>query len=131
MGFANIGGSGGSGNYVPKAHIDAITGAVCEVTVEDNHEYRLGEIDSLDILLPNNVPDDYAALIRFTSGETPPALAYDDFLLKGDDVTVDSDEYGEYYVFSPQPNTRYDIGIEYDGEYVKGSVSGTVILDDN
>lgn len=104
-----------------------------EINVADNTDYRCGTITSLDITIPQdaksgNIPL-YAAIIRFTTDNTIPQVSYDDIYLKGDNIDIESDSEGSYYVFDVQPNTRYCIGVEWDGERIIGYVSGAELID--
>lgn len=124
---------GGGGNYEPLYEIVDISDSIYTLTAAGNTEYRFGAVTSLDIVLPDGVLTGsnprYATLINFTTGDTAPTLSYNDINLKGDDVTVETDEGGSYYEFSPQPNTRYSIGILWDGSYIMGYVSGTELIE--
>ncbi|MGN0162679.1 MAG: hypothetical protein ACI4EA_03715 [Candidatus Ornithomonoglobus sp.] len=91
------------------------------ITLENNTEYRFSaDMVSLTVALPEDMPDDYAAYIVFTSGETATEIIYpDNIRWKGDDV-IDG-------VFTPLPSRRYNIGIWFDGAEINAVARGVSI----
>lgn len=82
------------------------------ITAARNTEYRFStDMVSLTVTLPEDIPEDYAAYIVFTSGETATELVYPDSLKWSGDDVIDG-------VFTPLPLHRYNIGIWYDGAEV-------------
>lgn len=82
------------------------------ITPESNTEYRYSnDMVSLTITMPDTVPEDYAAYIVFTSGETAASVNYPDTMLWSGDDVIDG-------IFTPLPSRRYNIGIWYDGQAV-------------
>ncbi|MGM9936892.1 MAG: pyocin knob domain-containing protein [Candidatus Ornithomonoglobus sp.] len=80
------------------------------ITPANNTEYRFSaDMVSLTVTLPAaDIPEDYAAYIVFTSGETATEIIYPDSLKWSGDDVIDG-------VFTPLPLHRYNIGIWYDG----------------
>ena len=113
MGFITSGNS----NAGLIANITTITETTAAVTPENNTEYRCGEVTSVTITLPEEIPNDYAAYIVFTSGTTAAEAVYPDTIeWSGDDV-IDG-------VFIPIASRRYNIGIWYDGVNVNAVARG-------
>lgn len=101
-------------------NIIAITESTAAITPDNNTEYRCGEVTSVTITLPEEIPDDYAAYIVFTSGTTAAEAVYPDTIeWSGDDV-IDG-------VFIPVASRRYNIGIWYDGVNVNAAARGAVV----
>lgn len=98
-------------------YIITITESTAAITPDNNTEYRCGEVTSVTITLPEDMPDDYAAYIVFTSGTTAAEAVYPDTIeWSGDDV-IDG-------VFIPVASRRYNIGIWYDGVNVNAVARG-------
>jgi hypothetical protein len=83
------------------------------LTLEHNHEYRLGELTSLTISLPSNIVNNYESYISFSSGETVTNISSSNITWRGDDV-------GESGIFSPEKNTTYEIGLKKVNETSNG-----------
>ena len=98
-------------------NIITITESTAAITPENNTEYRCGEVTSVTITLPEDMPDDYAAYIVFTSGTTAAEAVYPDSIKWSGDDVIDG-------VFIPIASRRYNIGIWYDGVNVNAAVRG-------
>lgn len=93
-------------NYIHSSETTA------SIAAEHNTEYRFStDMVSLTVTLPEDIPEDYAAYIVFTSGETATELVYPDSLKWSGDDVIDG-------VLTPLPLHRYNIGIWYDGAEV-------------
>ena len=111
------GNNSGNSNAGLIANITTITETTAAITPDNNTEYRCGEVTSVTITLPEDMPDDYAAYIVFTSGTTAAEAVYPDTIeWSGDDV-IDG-------VFIPVASRRYNIGIWYDGVNVNAVARG-------
>ena len=77
------------------------------ITLENNSEYRLQATASLNLALPESIPDDYECLLVFESGEAATVLSYpaDSIKFIGDDC----DKQGD---FVPVQNTSYEVKIK-------------------
>ena len=77
------------------------------ITLENNSEYRLQSTASLNLALPESIPDDYECSLVFESGETATVLSYPADVVKfiGDDCDAEGD-------FIPIANTGYEINIK-------------------
>lgn len=77
------------------------------ITLENNSEYRLQATASLNLALPESIPDDYECSLVFESGETATVLSYpsDTIEFFGDDC----DKQGD---FVPAQNTSYEVKIK-------------------
>ena len=77
------------------------------ITLENNSEYRLQATASLNLALPESIPDDYECSLVFESGETATVLSYPADVVKfiGDDCDAEGD-------FIPIANTGYEINIK-------------------
>lgn len=77
------------------------------ITLENNSEYRLQATASLNLALPESIPDDYECSLVFESGETVTVLSYpsDTIEFFGDDC----DKQGD---FVPARNTSYEVKIK-------------------
>lgn len=77
------------------------------ITLENNSEYRLQETASLNLALPESIPDDYECSLVFESGEAATVLSYpsDTIEFFGDDC----DKQGD---FVPAQNTSYEVKIK-------------------
>lgn len=113
MGFITSGNS--SAGLI--TNIITITESTAAITPENNTEYRCGEVTSVTITLPEDMPDDYAAYIVFTSGTTAAEAVYPDSIKWSGDDVIDG-------VFIPIASRRYNIGIWYDGVNVNAAVRG-------
>lgn len=98
-------------------NIIAITESTAAITPDNNTEYRCGEVMSVTITLPEDMPDDYAAYIVFTSGTTAAEAVYPDSIKWSGDDVIDG-------VFIPVASRRYNIGIWYDGVNVNAVARG-------
>lgn len=98
-------------------NIITITESTAEITPDNNTEYRCGEVTSVTITLPEDMPDDYAAYIVFTSGTTAAEAVYPDSIKWSGDDVIDG-------VFIPVASRRYNIGIWYDGVNVNAAARG-------
>ena len=77
------------------------------ITLENNSEYRLQATASLNLALPESIPDDYECSLVFESGEAATVLSYPADVVKfiGDDCDAEGD-------FIPIANTGYEINIK-------------------
>ena len=77
------------------------------ITLENNSEYRLQSTASMNLALPESIPDDYECELVFESGETATVLSYpaDTIEFFGDDC----DKQGD---FVPVQNTSYEVKIK-------------------
>lgn len=77
------------------------------ITLENNSEYRLQATASLNLALPESIPEDYECELIFESGETATVLSYpaDTIEFIGDDC----DKQGD---FVPVQNTSYEVKIK-------------------
>ena len=77
------------------------------ITLENNSEYRLQATASLNLALPESIPDDYECSLVFESGEAATVLSYpsDTIEFFGDDC----DKQGD---FVPAQNTSYEVKIK-------------------
>lgn len=98
-------------------NITTITESTAAITPDNNTEYRCGAVTSVTITLPEDMPDDYAAYIVFTSGTTAAEAVYPDSIKWSGDDVIDG-------VFIPVASRRYNIGIWYDGVNVNAAVRG-------
>ena len=98
-------------------NIITITETTAAITPDNNTEYRCGEVTSVTITLPEEIPDDYAAYIVFTSGTTAAEAVYPDSIKWSGDDVIDG-------VFIPIASRRYNIGIWYDGVNVNAVARG-------
>lgn len=98
-------------------NIITITESTAAITPDNNTEYRCGEVTSVTITLPEEIPDDYAAYIVFTSGTTAAEAVYPDSIKWSGDDVIDG-------VFIPVASRRYNIGIWYDGVNVNAVARG-------
>ena len=98
-------------------NIITITESTAAITPDNNTEYRCGEVMSVTITLPEDMPDDYAAYIVFTSGTTAAGAVYPDSIKWSGDDVIDG-------VFIPVASRRYNIGIWYDGVNVNAAARG-------
>lgn len=112
--YGNNGGNSSAGLIT---NIITITESTAAITPENNTEYRCGEVTSVTITLPEEIPDDYAAYIVFTSGTTAAEAVYPDSIKWSGDDVIDG-------VFIPVASRRYNIGIWYDGVNVNAAARG-------
>lgn len=83
-------------------------------------DYRLGTVSDFDISIPDPVPDNFEVAIAFTSGSAAASVSYPDSIKwSGTDVWEG--------VFVPVSNTRYNVAIWFDGEFVNAVVRGVGI----
>lgn len=77
------------------------------ITLENNSEYRMQATASLNLALPESIPEDYECSLVFESGETATVLSYPADVVKfiGDDCDAEGD-------FIPIANTGYEINIK-------------------
>ena len=77
------------------------------ITLENNSEYRLQATASLNLALPESIPEDYECSLVFESGEAATVLSYPADVVKfiGDDCDAAGD-------FIPIANTGYEINIK-------------------
>lgn len=90
-----------------KAIPEISTPSGSSITLENNSEYRLQATASLNLALPESIPDDYECSLVFESGETATVLSYPADVVKfiGDDCDAEGD-------FIPIANTGYEINIK-------------------
>lgn len=111
------GNSSGNSSAGLITNIITITESTAAITPDNNTEYRCGEVTSVTIKLPEEIPDDYAAYIVFTSGTTAAETVYPDSIKWSGDDVIDG-------VFIPVASRRYNIGIWYDGVNVNAAARG-------
>ena len=77
------------------------------ITLENNNEYRMQETASLNLALPESIPDDYECSLVFESGDTATVLSYaaDSIKFVGDDCDAEGD-------FVPQANKAYEVNVK-------------------
>lgn len=80
------------------------------VVLNNHTEYRCKVMASLNLSLPETIPDDYNSRIVFESGETATTLSYTSGSIKfiGDDCDSSN-------AFVPATNTSYEVDIKYLG----------------
>ena len=90
-----------------KAIPEISTPSGSSITLENNSEYRLQATASLNLALPESIPDDYECSLVFESGEAATVLSYpsDTIEFFGDDCDAEGD-------FIPIANTGYEINIK-------------------
>ena len=90
-----------------KAIPEISTPSGSSITLENNSEYRLQATASLNLALPESIPDDYECSLVFESGEAATVLSYpsDTIEFFGDDC----DKQGD---FVPAQNTSYEVKIK-------------------
>lgn len=77
------------------------------ITLENNSEYRLQATASLNLALPESIPDDYECSLVFESGEAATVLSYPADSIKF--IGNDCDKQGD---FVPAQNTSYEVKIK-------------------
>ena len=77
------------------------------ITLENNSEYRLQATASLNLALPESIPDDYECELIFESGETATVLSYPADTIEF--IGNDCDKQGD---FVPVQNTSYEVKIK-------------------
>lgn len=100
--------------------IDTVSDTEYSACFNNNVQYRLGELTSLTLNLPDNIPDDYISSVIFTSGATATNLIYPDTIKMLGEDCIDC-------VFTPAANKRYEVIVSYDGVNVVGVVGGYAI----
>lgn len=80
------------------------------VILNNHTEYRCKVMASLNLSLPETIPDDYNSRIVFESGETATALSYTTGSIKFTGDNCDSSN-----VFAPAANTSYEVDVKYLG----------------
>lgn len=111
-----VGVNSGSIGATGDAAINASDKSTAELSVADNNEYRYGTLTSLSISMEVPV-DDWAAWIVFTSGDTATEMSYPAYIKWSGDGVLDG-------IFAPVTNTRYNIGLWYDGYNVNAVARG-------
>lgn len=100
--------------------IDTVSDTEYSACFNNNVQYRLGELTSLTINLPDNISDDYISSVIFTSGATATNLIYPDTIkMLGEDCIE--------CIFTPAANKRYEVIVSYDGVNVVGVVGGYAV----
>ena len=77
------------------------------ITLENNSEYRLQATASLNLALPESIPDDYECDLVFESGETETVLSY-----PADTIEFIGDNCDKQGDFVPAASTTYEIKIK-------------------
>ena len=86
-------------------------------TLLHNAIYHLGEMESIDFVLEEELDDLFSCEVVFTSGATPTIVTSDSRIKwVGDDVNGG--------VFTPVANVRYSCSLQYDGVFVRGMAFG-------
>lgn len=86
----------------------------------NNEEYRYGSLTSLTLILPTDIPDDYAVWVVFSSGAEATAIDYPETIKWSGDDVLDG-------VFVPVEKQVYNIGLWYDGFNINGIARGVSI----
>lgn len=84
-----------------------IAQADSNITLNDNTEYRMQVVATINLTLPTSINDDYECSLVFESGEAATVLSYpsDTIEFFGDDCDAEGD-------FIPIANTGYEINIK-------------------
>lgn len=80
------------------------------VVLNNHTEYRCKVMASLNLSLPETIPDDYNSRIIFESGETATTLSY-----TADSIKFTGDDCDSSNAFVPAKNTSYEVDIKYLG----------------
>lgn len=93
------------------AHADKFQENESTSVVLNNHtEYRCKVMASLNLSLPETIPDDYNSRIVFESGETATTLSY-----TAGSIKFTGDDCDSSNAFVPAKNTSYEVDIKYLG----------------
>lgn len=80
------------------------------VVLNNHTEYRCKVMASLNLSLPETIPDDYNSRIVFESGETATTLSY-----TAGSIKFTGDDCDNSNAFVPATNTSYEVDIKYLG----------------
>lgn len=80
------------------------------VVLNNHTEYRCKVMASLNLSLPETIPDDYNSRIVFESGETATTLSY-----TAGSIKFTGDDCDSSNAFVPAKNTSYEVDIKYLG----------------
>lgn len=80
------------------------------VVLNNHTEYRCKAMASLNLSLPETIPDDYNSRIVFESGETATTLSY-----TADSIKFTGDDCDSSNALVPAKNTSYEVDIKYLG----------------
>lgn len=80
------------------------------VVLSNHTEYRCKVMASLNLSLPETIPDDYNSRIVFESGETATTLSY-----TAGSIKFTGDDCDSSNAFVPAKNTSYEVDIKYLG----------------
>ena len=80
------------------------------VVLNNHTEYRCKVMASLNLSLPETIPDDYNSRIVFESGETATTLSY-----TAGSIKFTGDDCDNSNAFVPAANTSYEVDIKYLG----------------
>lgn len=80
------------------------------VVLNNHTEYRCKVMATLNLSLPETIPDDYNSRIVFESGDTATTLSY-----TADSIKFTGDDCDSSNVFVPAKNTSYEVDIKYLG----------------
>ena len=80
------------------------------VVLNNHTEYRCKVMASLNLSLPETIPDDYNSRIVFESGETATTLSY-----TADSIKFTGDDCDSSNAFIPAASTSYEVDIKYLG----------------
>lgn len=80
------------------------------VVLNNHTEYRCKVMASLNLSLPETIPDDYNSRIVFESGETATTLSY-----TAGSIKFTGDDCDSSNAFVPATNTSYEVDIKYLG----------------
>lgn len=93
------------------AHADKFQENESTSVVLNNHtEYRCKVMASLNLSLPETIPDDYNSRIVFESGETATTLSY-----TAGSIKFTGDDCDSSNAFIPAASTSYEVDIKYLG----------------
>lgn len=80
------------------------------VVLNNHTEYRCKVMASLNLSLPETIPDDYNSRIIFESGETATTLSY-----TAGSIKFTGDDCDSSNALVPAKNTSYEVDIKYLG----------------
>lgn len=94
-----------------------------EITLQDNTEYvAVTDINSLTIVIPEIINEDFRCSVDFGCGDVTTDLAYpENIFWSGDNLN-----YNRQFV--PVHNHRYHIDIWFDGIYIRANASGVMTV---
>lgn len=100
------------------ATVTTVTDATLTQEMGDNTIYNCGELDELEIEVPETVAPGYASQINFSSGD--PATQF----TAPEGMAWAGDDLDENNVFIPSSGRRYIVILHSDGSAVRGLAQG-------